>query len=305
MRQLPSLSALRVFEVAARTNSYVDAGRELGLTHGAVSRQIAALETWLGQRLFVRVGRRMVATQAARAFAAEVSRAFDRVTTAAEACGKPAASRILRVSAPTTFAMRWLIPRLSAFEASRPEVEISVTTVTTLHDELRGGFDVAIRRSVGREDGQAWPQHRAVHFLDERDVLVASPSLLRRQPVARPEDIRNGTLLASETRPRDWADWLNAAGLPHPGGPPRVFDHFFVTLQAVTDGLGFGIGPLPVLDRELRLGRLVAPLPTITVQRPGYFALVPFDVDKSASLETFVEWLREEGRGAASGPVSD
>ncbi len=310
MRHLPPLSALRVFEVAARTNSYVAAGRELGLTHGAISRQIAALETWLGQRLFVRVGRRMVATQAARAFAAEISRAFDRVTAAADACGRPAAARVLRVSAPTTFAMRWLIPRLSAFEALRPEAEVGVTTVTTLHEELRGGFDVAIRRGLGRENGQAWPQHRAVHVLDEFDVLIASPSLLRAHPVARPDDIRHGSLLASETRPRDWADWLNAAGVQHPRGPQRVFDHFFVTLQAVTDGLGFGIGPLPVLERELRLGRLVAPLPAIRVERSGYHALIPFDAEKSASLTAFVDWLVEQGRasedaGRRSPPAPD
>ena len=56
MHRLPPLNALRVFEVAARTGSYAEAGAELGLTHGAVSRQIAALETWLGQRLFIRFG---------------------------------------------------------------------------------------------------------------------------------------------------------------------------------------------------------------------------------------------------------
>lgn len=117
MRRLPPLNALRVFEVAARTGSYAEAGAELGLTHGAVSRQIAALENWLGQRLFVRTGRRMAATPAARAFAAEVSLSFDRVITAAEACGRLDARRIVRVSAPTTFAMRWLIPRLDGFHA--------------------------------------------------------------------------------------------------------------------------------------------------------------------------------------------
>jgi len=298
MRQLPPLSALRVFEVAARTGSYVDAGRALGLTHGAVSRQISALEVWFGQRLFVRVGRRMVATQAARAFAAEVSRAFDRITAAADATGKPAAARLLRVSAPTTFAMRWLIPRLPAFEAARPEAEVSVTTVTTLQDELRGGFDVAIRRGLGGPGPQFWPQHEAIHFLPERDVLIASPSLLQHHPVARPEDLCGAAMLASETRPRDWADWLNAAGLSHPPGRWRVFDHFFVTLQAVTDGLGFGIGPLPVLERELQLRRLVAPLPGISVERPGYHALVPFDADKSASLAALLDWLVAEGRPA-------
>ena len=83
MRRLPPLNALRVFEVTARAGSYAQAAAELGLTHGAVSRQIAILETWLGQRLFVRAGRRMAATPAAEAFAAEVSLSFDRVTAAA------------------------------------------------------------------------------------------------------------------------------------------------------------------------------------------------------------------------------
>ena len=156
MRRSLPLNALRVFEVAARTGSYAEAGVELGLTHGAVSRQIALLEAWLGQRLFVRTGRRMTATPAARVFAAEVSLSFDRVTAAAEACGRPSARQILRVSAPTTFALRWLIPRLEHFHAARPQVEVAVTTTTTLHDELRGGFDIAIRR--GSADPGAWPQ---------------------------------------------------------------------------------------------------------------------------------------------------
>src|ERR1700748_919825 len=115
MRRLPPLNALRIFEVAARPGSYAEAGAELGLTHGAVSRQIAALEAWLGQRLFVRTGRRMAPTEAARAFAAEGSLSSDPIGTAAEACGQPSARRILRVDAPTTLAMRWLIPRLERF----------------------------------------------------------------------------------------------------------------------------------------------------------------------------------------------
>jgi LysR family glycine cleavage system transcriptional activator len=155
MRRLPPLNALRVFEIAARTGSYAEAAAELGLTHGAVSRQIAILEGWLGQRLFVRSGRRMAATPVARLFAAEISLSFDRITAAAEACGKPGARRILRVSAPASFATRWLIPRLERFHIQYPHVEVSVTTVSTLHDELRGGFDIAIRR--GSANDSAWP----------------------------------------------------------------------------------------------------------------------------------------------------
>ena len=294
MRRLPPLNALRIFEVAARTGSYAEAGAELGLTHGAVSRQIAALEAWLGQRLFVRTGRRMAATPAASAFAAEVSLAFDRVTAAAEACGRPAARRVLRVSAPTTFALRWLIPRLEAFHAGHPTVEVAVTTTTTLHDALRGGFDVAIRR--GSAERGAWPQYRATPFLAEADTLIVSPALFERAPLREAADIANHVLLTSETRLGDWADWLEQAGLPHRSEQRRrVFDHFFVTLQAVVDGLGIGIGPLPVLGSDLAARRLLAPFPAITVPRTGYVALVPLHADKSSVLTDFVDWLVTEG----------
>lgn len=293
MRRLP-LNALRVFEVAARTGSYAEAGVELGLTHGAVSRQIAALETWLGQRLFVRTGRRMTATPAARAFAAEISLSFDRMIAAAEACGHPSVRSILRVDAPTTFAMRWLIPRLERFYAQRPDVEVSITTATTLRDELRGGFDLAIRRGSAERD--AWPQYQAVPFLDEADTLIVSPALFEREPLCQPADIANHILLGSETRPGDWADWLERAGLPHRAEQRRrVFDHFFVTLQAVADGLGIGIGPFPVLQTDLETGRLLTPFPTILVPRTGYVALIPFDANKSSALTGFIAWLVTEG----------
>jgi len=296
MRRLPPLNALRLFEVAARTGSYSKAGVELGLTHGAVSRQIGALESWLGQRLFVKVGRRMAPTPAARAFAAEVSLSFDRITTAAEACGRLDARRILRVSAPTTFAMRWLIPRLERFHKERTEVEVAVTTTMTLRDELRGGFDVAIRRGSAEQD--AWPQHRAVPFLDEADTLIMSPALFERAPLRRLDDIASHVLLSTETRPGDWTDWLDHAGLLHAAEQRRrVFDHFHVTLQAVVDGLGLGIGPLPVLRADVAAGRLLAPFPAITVPRKSYVALVPFDADKTSSLTRFIEWLVAEGIG--------
>jgi LysR family glycine cleavage system transcriptional activator len=296
MRRLPPLNSLRVFEVAARTGSYAEAGAELGLTHGAVSRQIATLETWLGQRLFVRTGRRMTATPAARAFAAEISLSFDRVSMAADACGRPSVRRILRVNAPTTLAMRWLIPRLDRFHAERPEVEVVVTTATTLHDELRGGFDVAIRKGLAEQT--AWPQYRAAHFLDEADTLIVGPELYDRAPLRQLSDVHEHILLATETRPGDWTDWLQRAGLSQKVEQRRrVFDHLFVTLQAVTDGLGVGIGPVPILSADLEAGRLVAPFAAISVSRTGYVALTPFDAHKTSSLNAFIEWLIAEGEG--------
>ncbi|TXN06680.1 LysR family transcriptional regulator [Methylobacterium sp. WL103] len=297
MRRLPPLHALRVFEVAARAGSHAAAAAELGLTHGAVSRQVAVLEAWFGQRLFVRVGRSVVPTPAARAFAEAVSLTFDRLDAAAEICGRPLAPRILRVSTPTTFAMRWLIPRLDSFHAARKEAEVVVTTTTTLHNALRGGFDLAVRREprIGTGAHHPWGAYRAVPFLREANTLVASPSLLAARPLRTPDDLEGATLLSSETRPGDWSDWLGTAGLLPDTGSRRTFDHYFVALQATADGLGYGLGPLPVLSDDLASGRLVAPFPEIVVPRPGYVTLVPNDADKTSTLTAFVDWLVATG----------
>jgi LysR family glycine cleavage system transcriptional activator len=295
MRDLPPLNTLRVFEVAARAASYAEAGAELRITHGAVSRQIAALEHWLGQRLFIKEGRRMVATPVAKVLAQEVRLSFDRVALALQACGRPSVRRLLRVSAPTSFAMRWLIPRLPAFHAANPEVEVVVTTVSTVLEGLRGGVDVAIRR--GAPGRQAWPDHQVIPVLDEVDTLIMSPALFAQRPILTAADVEGHTLLATETRAGDWQGWLDAAGLPHLVGHPRqVFDHFFITRQAVEDGLGIGIGPLPMLDIDLASGKLIAPLPTLRVPQTGYVAVLPHHAGEYWVMD-FVEWLARQAQG--------
>jgi DNA-binding transcriptional LysR family regulator len=131
-----------------------------------------------------------------------------------------------------------------------------------------------------------------VPFLTEADTLIASPALLARLPLKTPADIDRHILLGSETRPGDWTDWLEQAGLPQKiGRRHHLYDHFFVTLHAVADGLGLGIGPLPVLQADIASGRLTTPFPEIIVPRSGYVALIPFDADKSPALTRFIDWL--------------
>jgi len=103
-------------------------------------------------------------------------------------------------------------------------------------------------------------------------------------------------MLGSETRAGDWADWLDVAGLSHLIGEPRQrFDHFYITRQAVEDGLGIGIGPLPMLGIDIAAGRLMTPLPELCVRRTGYVALVPRHADPAGLLAVFVDWLVAEG----------
>ncbi|MET1755931.1 LysR substrate-binding domain-containing protein [Novosphingobium sp. RD2P27] len=109
-------------------------------------------------------------------------------------------------------------------------------------------------------------------------------------------------LLASETRAGDWADWLEVAGLRHLAAHPRqIFDHFYVTRQAVEDGLGLGIGPMPMLQIDITSGKLMTPLPQVQVRRAGYVAVIPRRGDVGDLLAGFVDWLACQTRAAIDG----
>jgi DNA-binding transcriptional LysR family regulator len=295
-RHLPPLNALRIFETAAHASSLSAAAEELGLTHGAVSRQIGLLEDWLGQPLFMRQGQRSVATEHARAFAAEISGAFDRIGDAAVRFGRTPATRVVRINCQTTFATRWLMPRLPTFHDAHPGIELVLATANSDEGRAPFGFDIAIRR-----DGAEQPEWR--HFdryplFEEKLTLLAAPALLARQPLASLADLAKQVFVSSQTRTGEWERWLQAAGID--GLRPRRyqrFDHYHVGLQALVDGLGVGIGGLPTLAHEVEQGRLVAPFP-ILAPGSGYAAWVAPDADKTQALDSVLRWLQQEAAGA-------
>jgi len=264
-RHLPPLNALRIFETAARASSLSAAARELGITHGAVSRQIKMLEEW---PLFTRQGQRNIATEHAQAFAAEISAAFDLMGDAAVRFGRTPSTRVIKVNTQTTFAMRWLIPRLPAFHALYPDIEVSVATSNSTETKSLPAFDVLIRR-----DPLERPEWR--HFA--------------KRPLF--EEKLSQVFVSAHTRVGEWERWLQAAGIADLR-PQRFqrFDHYHVALQAIVDGLGVGIGGLPTLANDLKAGRLVAPC-AITVKGSKYAAWIPPDVDKSQALNHFLDWL--------------
>ena len=143
-------------------------------------------------------------------------------------------------------------------------------------------------------------------MLEDVDTLIISPRLFARHPIRAPADVEGHVLLASETRPGDWIDWLEAAGLSHLAGRKRrVFDHFFITRQVVEDGLGLGIGPLPLLEIDVAAGRIMTPLPHIRVRRTGYVALTARDAERTGPLNAFLAWLAAaQGEARSAGPSS-
>lgn len=298
MRPLPPLNALRAFEAAVRLGSFSRAAEELGVTHGAISRHIQTLEGFLGIKLFQPSGRGRVPTPRAATYFADVHASLDRLAGATERMREPAAMRVLRVSTLATFAMRWLIPRLSAFQLAHPQVEVRLSTSTNPAEQIDGEFDIVIRRHQMHRPGFACQK-----FLVERNLPVAAPALLQKHAIRSPRDLMTAPLLHCDSKPFAWIEWFGAAGIDRAEVPvqgPR-FENYFFTLEAAARGLGFAVGALPLIADDLQAGRLVAPLAEPISVSDGYHVLYPANRTKGSMMQ-FVDWLIEQG--AADGNLA-
>jgi LysR family glycine cleavage system transcriptional activator len=205
-RRLPPLKALPAFEIAADRLSFTEAAGELHLTHGAVSRQIKALESHLGVPLFRRRNRRIELTEAGVAFLPGVRQALHLLETSTAQVATSPREGALVVSCLATFMMRWLIPRLYAFNTMHRKIQVRLSASHLPVDFARDGIDVAIR--LGRAP---WPRNVvAAPFLADRIGPVCAPTLLKGRKSLRISDLRRHRLLHAETRAEAWSDWGHA-----------------------------------------------------------------------------------------------
>lgn len=287
--RLPPLNAVRAFAAAARHQSFTLAAAELFVTHGAVSRQVKALEEFLGVALFERRVRQVSLTPEGQRFFAEVAPALEQIGAAAHALMDGAApARTVTINVRPSFAVRWVIPRLPDFVAQFPGIAPQVVTSTVSPDQASEHFDVAIRR--GRNSG--WPASIAVQpFLQDEALIVGTPALFTRIPVAEPRALAAHVLLWSRSRPDDWDHWKRQVGAPRlrPAGQLQ-FDHLHFVLQAALDGLGFALAPASLVAHDLAAGRLVCPLPALRLPLTRhYYGLAP---DAAPDAQCFARWLQ-------------
>ena len=206
MRRIPSLSALRAFDAAARRLHFADAANELGLTPGAVSRQIQQLETNLGVKLFDRDSRTVKLTEMGKTYAADIASALDSLAFASDRIRAGSQHKPLRICAYPTFALRWLIPRWREFFDLHPDIDLQLTTSLSQVDPQRDGFDAVVRLTFPHQF-----EKNAIVLAPLEIFPVCSP---RQTPKIRsPLDLRGQTLIHSSSRPNDWPRWLRATGL--------------------------------------------------------------------------------------------
>lgn len=289
---LPPLNALRAFESAARHLNFTRAAAELHVTHGAVSRQVGALEEHLRLPLFVRGPRGLALTEAGTKLARAASAALDMLRSAAGQLMQAPPTSTLRVNVPPTLAMWWLIPRMTALHHAHPQLRIELTTGIEPVDFARGDCDAAIRRIVVAPKGV-----RAERFLDGRSLPICSPEYQETHKLRGPADLARATLVVSRSEPSAWSDWLRASKVRRAADAPVLtFEQLYFAIQAALDSLGVALAPAALVADEIRRGRLRALAKPHGPAARSYALLSPRVSARRAAIAALGDWLKASRR---------
>jgi LysR family glycine cleavage system transcriptional activator len=198
----------------------------------------------------------------------------------------------LRISAPPTFTMRWLIPRISAFQRRRGGVEVKLTTSTAAVNFEDRVYDVAIRGSH-----QPIPGMLSVPFMTETIVPVCHPDLMENGQLDSPKALAEQTLISYDTEPMAWSEWLPMAGQADLRVSHSLqFEQMYFALQAAAEGLGVVLVPLFLVADDIIAGRMCAPFGLLAARQRRYYANAPLSAQESPVIEGFCEWLLKEGQ---------
>ncbi|MBU1305524.1 MAG: LysR family transcriptional regulator [Alphaproteobacteria bacterium] len=287
------LNAMRAFEVAARLGSIRRAAEELRVSDGAVSRHIKNLEDELGVTLFERGNRSMRLTPAAAAFAATVTEALASISRGTEHLRALHDQSTIMLTAPDTFLLRWLVPRLQSLEKALGGISVRVTTWTREINPADRSIDIYV--GVGR-------------LLDIPGMVVSPVAPETFGPVISPMLQRERSLDAAALwqlprldirwPPDMWTNWAREAGHNPTARDSVWYDSLSFSVQAAEAGQGIAIGPGPAIWDALEHNRLVAPLGMVT--RSGHWFLAWREDRSHRTMQLVRRWFEAEmARGLA------
>lgn len=272
-QRLPPLYALRAFEVAARHASFTLAAQALCITQSAVSRHVKTLEERLGCQLFKRNGSKLILTDTGRLLAQELERSFSAIENACAATNRQKGA--IRLKAPSTLTMRWLMQALVDFQAGDPRNKVQLTSawmdVDTV-DFRNEPFDCAVLLGRGEFPGD-W---NTAKLFDEWLIPVCAPGVCGAMPWTV-GDLEKVELIHPSRDCRDWRRWLERQGLVDAilWRDGKRFDTLELGISAATQGHGVSIGDLTLVGAELQKGALALPIRTAVRSGDSYYLVWP------------------------------
>lgn len=290
---LPPLTALVVFEAAARHLSFTRAALELNITQAAVSRQIRSLENNLGVALFTRLHRHIELTGEGVSLLRTVTISLEYLAeTVAELRGVETGSHITVI---TTHAVAsfWLIPRLAKFREAFPDSDVRVLATDYEIEQVNETFDVGIRYGSG-----LWPGLKLRRLGQPEIFPVCSPDYLAEHPFSTLDELLDETLLHQDDFRWDWIDWpiwLAELGVKSNTGKKSLkINSYPLLIQAALAGQGVALGWQYLVDHLLASGSLIRPVDTALLSRHSFFLVTPENKPASKRVGDFCSWIEAE-----------
>ncbi|AMO47378.1 LysR family transcriptional regulator, glycine cleavage system transcriptional activator [Kosakonia oryzendophytica] len=285
-KRLPPLNALRVFDAAARHLSFTRAADELFVTQAAVSHQIKSLEDFLGLKLFRRRNRSLLLTEEGQSYFQDIKEIFSQLNEATRKLQARSAKGALTVSLLPSFAIQWLVPRLSSFNSAYPGIDVRIQAVDREEDKLADDVDVAIFYGRGN-----WPGLRVEKLYAEYLLPVCSPLLLTGdKPLKKPDDLAQHTLLHDASR-RDWQTYTRQLGLNLNVQQGPIFSHSSMVLQAAIHGQGIALANNVMAQSEIEAGRLVCPFNDVLVSKNAFYLVCHDSQAELGKIAAFRQWI--------------
>ncbi|QJR14069.1 transcriptional regulator GcvA [Usitatibacter palustris] len=299
-RSLPPLDLLPGFEAAARHLSFTKAAEELFLTQSAVSRQILALEEFLGVQLFERRHRALALTEAGQAYLRTVAPVLDHVREATRRLREPRTGHVLTVTTTLSFAATWLVPRLARFRKEHPRVDVRIAASGDVLDMAREGIDVAIRDiPQGHEPAGSIPL-AGEHVAPICSAEYFEEARAAKRPLAKPEDLRHHVLIHVHDPTGKWPwiaweTWMESSGLePFTTAGTLTFGQYDQVVQAALLGQGIAMGRMTLVSDHVRRKQLVVLFGKRQRLARAYHAIYAPGAAARPEAQQFVSWVRAE-----------
>ncbi|CAM3599777.1 Glycine cleavage system transcriptional activator [Vibrio aerogenes CECT 7868] len=291
-KKLPPLNSLRVFESAARHLSFTKAAEELYVTQAAVSHQIKSLEEFLGIKLFLRRNRSLLLTDEGQNYFFDIKDVFTFIQDATNKLLERSEKGALTISLPPSFAIQWLVPRLTDFHLQQPDIDVRIKAVDKYEGSLLDDVDVAIYYGKG-----LWPGLRADKLYQEFLIPLCAPSLIHNGHAFQSlDDLQQHTLLHDESR-KDWQKFAKEYELELENvnyGP--IFSHSTMVLQAAALGQGIALGNNVLAQPEVDAGRLVAPFDKVLMTDNAFYLVCHETQAHTGRIATFRHWMLNRAR---------
>ncbi|GAB2951051.1 LysR substrate-binding domain-containing protein [Hafnia psychrotolerans] len=289
-RKIPSSTALQAFDAAARHGNFARAAEELSLTEGAISRQIARLESLLNCRLFDRTGSRVKLNPVGARYAHQIRETLERLDRDTQyIMGLPEGSKNLDIAVLPTFSSRWLIPRLNGFRSLHPDITLNIAARTDPFILTGSGFDAAVHF-----DHPAWAGMRMDFLFQETLVPVCHPALLTEKNVY--DQLNELPRIHRRQNPEAWHNYAKESGIiiDNPAQGVR-YDLHEMAIAAALAGQGVAMVPRMYVEKELRGGALVAPWPESECLSKKFCLVKPVETGiNEPALQDFERWLLAE-----------